>query len=73
MGRTSDGAMLTTKFAALRFALPQPFFAEGASLSDKPVTVVFGRVAPSVRLSAFAIWETGLLAGQGLEGANMVL
>jgi hypothetical protein len=43
--RTSDGAMLTTKSAALRLALPRPFFADarswGASLSDKPITVAF--------------------------------
>ena len=73
VGRTSDGAMLTTKSAALRFALPQPFFAEGASLSEKPVTVAFRRVAPSVPLSAFAILATGLLAGHGFEDANIVL
>jgi hypothetical protein len=45
VGRTSDGAMLTTKSAALRLALPQPFFAEtrfwGASLGDKPITIAF--------------------------------
>jgi hypothetical protein len=37
--------MLTKQSAALRLALPQPFFADarfwGASLSDKPITVAF--------------------------------
>jgi hypothetical protein len=56
---------LTKQSAAPRLALPHPFFADarfwGARLSDKPITVAFWRVAPSVRLSAFAILATGSL------------
>src|SRR5208282_1222791 len=51
--------------------LPQPFFADalffGASLSDTPITVAFWRVAPSVRLSAFAILATGSLLAMDLK------
>ena len=32
--RTSDGAMLTTKSAALRLALPRPFFADARSWGE---------------------------------------
>jgi hypothetical protein len=75
--RTSDGAMLTTKSADLRLVLPRPFFADarfsGASLGDKPITIAFGGVASSVRLSASAFSATGSLRVVGFEVANIAL
>jgi hypothetical protein len=69
--------MLTKQSAAQRLALPHPFFADarfwGARLSDKPITVAFWRVAPSVRLSAFAILATGSLRAMDLRTRTSLL
>ena len=71
--RTSDGAMLTTKSAALRFAFPQPFFAEGGEFERRAghggllTRCSFGSLERLRNLGA------GLLAGHGFEGANIVL
>jgi hypothetical protein len=74
--RTSDGAC-HKKAAAPRLALTQPFFADlrfwGARLSDKPITVAFWRVAPSVRLSTFAILATGSLRAMDLRTRTSLL
>jgi hypothetical protein len=68
---------LTKQSAAQRLALPHPFFADarfwGARLSDKPITVAFWRVAPSVRLSAFAILATGSLRAMDLRTRTSLL
>ena len=69
--------MLTKKSAALRLALPQPFFADalfwGASLSDKPITVAFLTRRSVGSLERLRNLGDRLLAGHGFEDANIVL
>ena len=74
--RTSDGAMLTTKSAALRLALPQPFFPMLASEGEFERQADHGGLLTRRSVGSLECPRNlgdRLLAGHRFEDANIVL